>query len=63
MKKIDNKLDNVRESVVSVSEMSDRFDDVESKIQNVSEDIDGLKSKIKDISEKLNLLIFKITKK
>ena len=45
-----------RESVVSVSEMSDRFDDVESKIQNVSEDIDGLKSKIKDISEKLNII-------
>ena len=36
--------------------MSDRFDDVESKIQNVSEDIDGLKSKIKDISEKLNII-------
>ena len=54
--KIDNKLDNIRESVVSVSEMSDRFDDVESKIQNVSEDIDGLKSKIKDISEKLNII-------
>lgn len=32
---LDNKLDNIRESVVSVSEMSDRFDDVESKIQNV----------------------------
>ena len=56
VEKIDNKLDNIRENVVSVSEMSDRFDDVESKIQNVSEDIDGLKSKIKDISEKLNII-------
>lgn len=56
VEKFDNKFDNIRESVVSVSEMSDRFDDVESKIQNVSEDIDGLKSKIKDISEKLNVI-------
>ena len=56
MKRLTISLITFAKAFVSVSEMSDRFDDVESKIQNVSEDIDGLKSKIKDISEKLNII-------
>lgn len=56
MKNSMDKVEEIKEGIVSVSEMSDRFDDVELKIQNVSEDISSLSKKLNELSDKLNVM-------
>lgn len=50
-----HKIDEIKEGARSISEMSERFDDVEIRIQNVSDDVSALSEKINAISEKLNV--------
>ena len=50
-----HKIDEIKEGARSISEMSERFDDVEIRIQNVSDDVSALSEKLKAISEKLNV--------
>lgn len=50
-----HKIDEIKEGAKSISEMSERFDDVEIRIQNVSDDVSALSEKINAISEKLNV--------
>lgn len=50
------KLDELKDSARSISEMPDRFDDVEIKIQRVSETAAALSGKLNEISEKLGAM-------
>lgn len=49
------KIDEIKEGARSITEMSERFDDVEIKIQNVCDDVSSLAEKLSALSEKMNV--------